>query len=198
MLGPTDSNGRITASVPEGNYYIRVTRRNPMGGTLRPLGPPESGDYTWNQARLITISANTTTDLGTKYAWLFGSAPITISGTVKNYQGVPLAGRLVRLQIGPCVEGNYEGYDGGWGEENWVDPNFCNGRSANKKIAVRRTDANGNYTIFLREPGTFYIYETSCLGDYHQDYTGNPCVGYGTGPVTVNMGEHKVVNITGL
>jgi hypothetical protein len=185
VLGPTDSNGRITASVPEGNYYIRVTRRNPMGGTVRPLGPPENGDYTWNKASTIAISTNTITDLGTKYAWLFGSAPITISGTVKTYAGVPLAGRIIKATIEPCIQA--DGYYG-------TPTNSC---GPEKHIAFHRTDANGNYTLFLREPGTFYIYESQCLGDQHQEYSGNPCIGSGTGPVTVNAGENKVVNFTG-
>ena len=185
ILGPTDSNGRVTASVPEGDYYIRVTRRNPLGTTARPLGPPENGDYTWNQAKIITISPNTTTDLGTKYAWLFGSAPLTISGTVKNYSGTPLSGRYVKATIVPCVEAD------GYLE---TPSNYC---GPEKHIALQRTDANGNYTLFLREPGTFYIYESTCLGDQHQQYSGNPCIGWGVGPVTVNLGENKVVNITG-
>ncbi len=194
ILGPTDISGRLIANgVPEGDYYIRVTRRSTIGTTQRPLGPPENGDYTWNQAKLITISTNTVTDLGTKYAWFFGSAPITISGTVKNWSGTPLAGRLVRLQDGPCIEGNYAGTD----ESQWVYQNYCSGGSANKKMAALRTDANGNYTIFLREPGTFWIYETTCLGCTGSEYTGNPYIRYGTGPVTVNMGDHITVNITG-
>jgi hypothetical protein len=185
ILGPTDANGRVTATVPEGDYYIRVTRRNPLGTALRPLGPPENGDYTWNQAKIVTISANTTTDLGTKYAWLFGSAPLTISGTVTNYLGAPLAGRIIKATIEPCIQA--DGYTG-------TVSNHC---GPEKHIALQRTDANGHYTLFLREPGTFYIYESTCLGDQHQEYSGNPCIGTGTGPVTVNMGENKVVNFTG-
>jgi hypothetical protein len=64
-------------------------------------------------------------------------------------------------------------------------------------MAIERTDANGNYTLFLRAPGTFYIYESTCLGDHHQQYSGNPCIGYGAGPITISAGEHKTVDITG-
>jgi hypothetical protein len=85
----------------------------------------------------------------------------------------------------PCIQAD------GYSE---TPSNHC---GPEKHIALERTDANGNYTLFLREPGTFYLYESSCLGDHHQQYMGNPCVGYGTGPITVNAGEQKTVNITG-
>jgi hypothetical protein len=183
IFGPTDSLGRITASVPEGTYYVRITRRNPLA--VRPLGPPEAGDYTWNQVSTITISTNTITDLGTKIAWAFGSAPVTISGTVTNYSGTPLGGRYVKATIVPCIQA--DGYIG-------TPSNQC---GPEKHLAMQRTDANGNYTLSLRYPGTFYLYESTCLGDRHVQYDGNPCVGYGTGPVTVNSGERKTVNIVG-
>ncbi|SPP99890.1 exported hypothetical protein [Candidatus Sulfobium mesophilum] len=197
ILGPSGANGTITATnIPEGDYYVRITRRNPLAA--RPLGPPEVGDYTWVQAKPITINTNTMTNLGTKVAWAFGSAPMSISGTVKSYSGTPLASRYVRLQIGPCVEGSYPTYESSDPDPSlWVDPNYCNGRSWGKKLAFQRTDASGNYTIFLREPGTYYVYESTCLGDQHQDYIGNPCIGYGAGPITINAGEQKIVNITG-
>ena len=182
ISAPSSAAGVITmTAVPEGNYYIRVTRRNPLAS--RPLGPPEPGDYMWNQTEPITVTAGTT-NLGTKYAWIFGSAPITISGTVKNGSGTPLVGRYVKATIEPCIQDGYGG----------ALTNYC---GPEKHLALQRTDANGNYTLFLRDPGTFYIYESTCLGDQHQQYSGNPCIGYGTGPVTVNMGENKVVNITG-
>jgi hypothetical protein len=188
ISAPSSATGLVTMTVPEGNYYIRVTRRN--SGGSGPLGPPENGDYTWNQAKIITISANTTTDLGTKYAWLFGSAPVTISGTVKNYLGAPLAGRIIKATIVPCIDADYSSQD----PSEWVYSNRC---GPEKHLALQRTDANGNYTLFLRDPGTFYIYESTCLGDQHQQYVGNSCIGSGTGPVTVNVGENKVVNFTG-
>jgi len=169
-------------NVPEGKYYIRVTRRNPLAA--RPLGPPEPGDYMWNQTEPITITAGTT-NLGTKYAWIFGSAPITISGIVRNGSGTPLSGRYVKATIEPCIQA-----DGYYGTET----NYC---GPEKHLALQRTDANGNYTLFLKSPGTFYVYESPCLGDKHQEYSGNGCIGYGTGPVTVKMGETKTVDIVG-
>ena len=199
ILGPSAANGTITAGgIPEGDYHVRVTRRNPLGGVTRPLGPPEKGDYTWNQARPITISTNTTTNLGIKDTWAFNT-PMTISGKVTSYvNGSPLPNRYVRLQIGQCVEGSYPTYYSEDPDESlWVDPNECNGRSLNKKLALERTDVNGNYTIVLREPGTYYVYESTCLGDQHQEYVGNPCIGFSAGPVTINAGEQKTVNIIG-
>lgn len=188
ILGPSSSNGTITASVPEGTYYIRITRRNPTA--MRPLGPPEPGDYTWNQASTITISTSTTTDLGTKIAWAFGSAPIVVSGTVKNWYGAPLAGRYVKATIVPCIQADYSSPD----PAEWRDSNRC---GPEKHLALNRTDANGNYSLVFRSPGTYYLYESTCLGDQHSQYSGNPCIGYGAGPVTVNVGEQKTVNIVG-
>jgi hypothetical protein len=186
IIGPSDSIGRISGSVPEGTYYVRITRRNPV--EIRPLGPPEAGDFTWYQVATVTISNNSVTDLGTKYAWAFGSAPIVISGSVRNtYTGAPLAGRYVKATIVPCIQGEYA-YDG-------TPSNEC---GPEKHLALQRTDANGNYKLYLREPGTFYFYQSPCLGDQHQEFSGNPCIGTYTGPVTVNMGEEKVVNITGI
>ncbi|RPI37983.1 MAG: hypothetical protein EHM54_01705 [Nitrospiraceae bacterium] len=200
ILGPSGANGTINATgIPEGNYHIRITRRNPLGGASRPLGPPEEGDYTWYQARPITISTNQMTNLGTKVAYSFGSSQMSISGTVTQYgSGAPLADRYVRLQIGQCIEGSYPTWESEDPDPSlWVETNMCNGRSWGKKLALQRTDADGKYTMFLREPGTYYIYESTCLGDYHQEYEGNPCTGYGTGPVTINAGEHKTVNFQG-
>jgi hypothetical protein len=191
ILGPSGTNGTITAGgIPEGDYYVRITRRNPLGGAVRPLGPPEEGDYTWFQVRPITISTNQTTSLGTKVAWAFGSAQMSISGTVKNWSGTPLAGRYVKATIVPCIEADYSSED----PAEWRDSNRC---GPEKHMAVERTDASGNYTLFLRAPGTFYIYESTCLGDQHDQYSGNPCIGWGAGPITVSAGEHKTVDITG-
>jgi hypothetical protein len=182
ILGPSDSSGSISASAPEGTYYIRITRRNPESVT--PLGPPREGDYTWNQTDTITITTNATLNLGTKIATYFFTPPITISGTVKSPYGVPLANRYVRAQPEPCIPA--DGYNG-------IPSNMC-GRV--KYIAKAVTDANGMYTLEMQDPGTYYMYAAPCLGDQHVQYQGNPCMGYSGGTVTVQAIDNKTVNIT--
>jgi hypothetical protein len=53
-----------SVSVPDGSYYIQITRRNTAG--LDRFGPPEAG-YSWMQTAPITISNAAATDLGIKY-----------------------------------------------------------------------------------------------------------------------------------
>lgn len=186
IFGPSDSLGRINASVPEGKYFIRLTRRGP-GTASGPLGPPEVGDYTWTDYQEITVTANTVTDLGTKYAEFF-SEPIIITGAVVNFaNGAPLAGRYVRAQTEPCITADYSSENAA----NWIDSNRC---GPVKLLAQQRTDAQGKYTLLLRDPGTYYIVQSKALGDNHQQYTGNPnTTGWGMGPITVNAGDRVVL-----
>jgi hypothetical protein len=179
IFGPSFSDGHITVSVPEGSYYIRITKRNPQSGNQNALGPPEPMDYTWFTANPITISANETTNLGIKYAEPF---PITITGTIKNYySGAPIAGRYVRAQPEPCYTDGYN--------------NNINQCGPLKFLALQRTDADGRFTIKLRDPGTYYIYQTNCLSNNWDWYTGNLCIGDLGGTVTVTSGETKTLNI---
>ena len=187
ILGPSDANGRISASVSAGTYYIRITRRKNLGSAARPLGPPEAGDYTWTQLTTVTITDGSVTDLGTKYASFFKPA-ITITGTIKDDKGNPLAGRYVRAQTDPCISASYGPYN-----PDQHGPNRC---GPVKYLALERTDANGKYLMNLKTAGTYYIYESQCLGDQHQEYVGNPvCVGTNGGTVTVNPGDNKTMNI---
>jgi hypothetical protein len=180
IFGPSSPSGVISAyTVPEGSYYIRINKRNPQSGNTNKLGPPEPTDYTWNQIAPITISANATTNLGTKYA---DALPITLTGTITNYSsGVPVAGRYVRAQTEPCYADGYS--------------NNINHCGPVKFLAFQRTGADGRYTIKLRDPGTYYIYHTNCLRDWGQEYVGNPCMGDYSGSVTVNSGETRAFNI---
>ena len=174
----SSSAGVISASVPEGSYYIRITKRDPLSGNTNKLGPPEPTDYTWSQTTPITISANATTDLGIKYA---DSLPITITGVITTISGAPVAGRYVRAQPEPCYNDGYN-----------YNVNKC---GQVKYLALQRTDVDGRFTIKLRDPGTYYIYHTGCLDDKGVQYTGNPCMGEYGGTVTVNSGETKTLNI---
>ena len=186
IYGPSDASGRINASVPEGSYFIRITKRAVAGGS-GPLGPPKAGDYTWTDYQQVTVTAGSITDLGTKYAASF-SEPITISGIIVNSTtGAPLAGRYVRAQTEPCVTADYSSQN----EAEWRDSNRC---GPVKYMAQRRTDAQGRYTLLLRDPGTYYIVESLTLGDNHQQYTGNPgSTGWAVGPITVSAGDKIVL-----
>jgi hypothetical protein len=182
IFGPSDSTGKITASVPAGSYHVRITRRNTTTSPPNPLGPPLNGDYTWMQTVPITISNNITTNLGTQNSTFFGTSN-TISGTVTNRAtGAPVPGIYVRAQLVPCILGNYTDY-----------PNRC---GPQKFAALTPTDANGKYTLQLRAPGTYYLYASQCIGDRHQTYQANPCMGIEntTDPVTVNAGDSVTVN----
>ncbi len=176
IAGPSNASGAIYVSVPEGTYNVRITKRNPQSGNTNKLGPPEIMDYTWNQINTITISTNQTTALGTIYAQYF--APITVSGTVTR-SGAPLVGEYVRLQTEPCYTDGY---------------NYNVNRCGPVKI-TQRTDANGQYTIKLRNPGTYYVYMTPCLSTTGQQYTGNPCMGNYMGSLTVQGGQKSTFNI---
>ena len=187
IFGASDSLGRINASVPEGTYYIRLTRRGQLVGPLRPLGPPEAGDYTWTDYKKITVVANTVIDLGIKYAVPF-AGPITITGAIKDSAtGAPLAGRFVRAQAEPCIEADYSS----WDPAEWVDSNRC---GEEIYLAQQQTDAQGKYTLLLKKPGTYYIVESRTLGDRHQQYSGNrSTTGWTMGPITVNTGDKIVL-----
>ena len=123
-------------NVPVGTWYIRITQRKAGGAATRPLGPPEEGDYTWSQTAPITIVAGQTLDLGTLYAVPFGSSPITITGTIKNQNGVPVAGQYVRAQTEPCIADGYN--------------NNINQCGPAKFLALKPTDANGKYTMQIK------------------------------------------------
>lgn len=178
------SNGTYSdPNVPAGTWYIRITQRKVGGGVLRPFGPPEEGDYTWSQTAPITITSGQVLDLGTLYAIPFGLSPITITGTVKNTSGVPVAGRYVRAQTVPCIEDGYN-----------YNINQC---GPVKDLALQPTDANGKYTLVLKDPGTYYIYTSPCLTTDFDEYIGNRC-GYtaaSANPVTVKIRDAKTVDM---
>lgn len=190
IFGPSNSLGQFNASVPEGTYFIRLTKRSPQSGNVGPLGPPGGGDYTWTDYQQITVATDTVTDLGTKYAFLYNK-PITVTGVIRNSNtGQPWAGRYVRAQPEPCIEADYSS----WEPSEWVDSNEC---GPVKYMAQQKTDAQGRYTLLLKEPGTYYIVTSKTLGDHHQQYSGNrSSTGWSTSPITFNAGDNLVLDMT--
>ena len=194
IYGPF-SNGNVSASVPAGTYKVRLTRRAQTPLT-RPYGPPEGNDYTWSPHTSITITNNQTKQLGTQIASTIGTSPIIITGVVKHATtGAPLPGKYVRAQLEPCIEGDFPHYYAeDWENyvDDWVIPNYCGTPAIFP--AQTKTDANGNYTILLRNPGTYYIIESNKIGDVgwtiDKEYVGNRAVtGWQAGPVTVSAGD---------
>jgi hypothetical protein len=186
ILGP--SNHANGTGVPEGQYYIRILQRKVIAGPTRPFGPPEEGDYTWVQTTPITIVANSTLDLGTKYALPFSFSPVTITGTVTSSTGTPQVGRYVRAQTEPCIA-----------PLNCTDTGceqYGNECGPTKFLAQQPTDAAGKYTLLLADPGTYYIYTSPCLMHGHNQNDSTRCwYTAAPGSVTVIRGDTKTVNM---
>lgn len=184
LSGSLGTGSYLFTAVPEGTWYIRINQRMTRPQTSAgALGPPEAGDLTWMQTAPITIVAGQTLDLGTLYAYPFAPAPITITGTVKNASGAPLAGRYVRAQTVPCLDDGYN-----------YNINQC---GPVKDLALQPTDANGRYTLLLRDPGTYYIYTSPCISADHNEFSGNVCnyTPASTNPVVVKIRDTKTVDI---
>jgi hypothetical protein len=181
------SGGLYRISVPEGRWFMRMTQRADPAkqSTYWSKGPPQAGDLTWMQTAPVTIVAGQTLNLGTLYAYPFGSAPITITGTVRSSSGAPLAGRYVRAQTVPCIS---DGFD-----------NNINQCGPVKDLALNPTDANGKYTLVLRDPGTYYLYTSPCLTNKFYSYVGNACVytPAPNNPIVVKIRDNIVVNMVG-
>lgn len=178
------TDGVYTKNFPAGTYYIRITQRKNVGGTtsFNRLGPPQVGDYTWFQTTPITITAGQTLDLGTKYANIYSASPVTITGTVRSQKGLPVAGHFVRAQTEPCYEDGWSG-----------NINSCGPK---KFLALQPTDANGQFTLYLRDPGTYYLYTSPCLTTEYFEFSGNRCqyTPALAGPMTVRSGDKKTTD----
>jgi hypothetical protein len=186
--------GNYQVAMPEGTWYVRInqradaTKRNVKGAK----GPPKAGDLTWTSAVPMTIKAGQVVDLGTIYASPFNGSQTTLTGTVKNASGVPLAGYYVRVQTEPCIYNTNCGYNG----------TYCEG-STNQcgpaKYISLATEASGSFSVRLRDAGTYYLYATTCFPDGNPGCNGfcaPDCVGYAyPTAITVQKGDIKTVNI---
>ncbi len=157
ILGPSDATGHISVSAPNGNWYVRITKRASYPSTY---GPPYPGDYTWNYAGsspTITVTTNGVVALGAVNATIYGQE-VTISGTVKGASGKVLSGWSVKAATVPCESGN------------WAYAHSFNECGTSKHPAL--TDSNGNYTIKIENTGTYYVYASPNLNFANTNYPG--------------------------
>ena len=174
IYGPSNSNGIISASVPEGTYYVRITKRGTSSPWSTYLGPPNAGDYDWVETDppTITLTTSGTVNLGTVNTALYAQHS-TISGAITFPGMKPAADVFVKATTVQCTQSNQCG------------PN----------VYPAWTDSNGNYTITV-PPGTYYVYATKNAGPltYSEVPGGAPY----NGPVTVTSGQNLTgINISG-
>ncbi len=187
ILGPTDANGNLSVSVPDGIYRIRIIRRAPLTAvpaSWQEYGPPRPGDYTWHlagNAPSLTVTDGSVTSLGTVYAHLFSPA-VTISGTVTGAtSGAPLAGWFVKATAEPCTSHRLSPRSNQCGSTVYAAASTSLGTAVNTVYSPQYpaelpTDSNGNYTIDLPATGTYYVYacpsSTGCSGEGYELYPG--------------------------
>ncbi|MDA8171443.1 MAG: hypothetical protein M0Z48_06400 [Nitrospiraceae bacterium] len=147
-------NGYVSISVPAGTYYVRIIRRVT---SVSWQSPPFSGDYTWFYPGSITVTTNGVVNLGTVNTTVYGQ-DVTISGTVKGASGKVLAGWAVKATTAPCESGN------------WSYAHSFNECGPARYPAF--TDASGNYTITLKNTGTYYVYASPNLNFSNTSYPG--------------------------
>ena len=163
IYGPSDASGNISVSVAAGVYYVRVIKRATAcpytycSGNYGLLGPPYTGDYIWHSTGTVSVPASSAVSLGAVNADIYGR-PVTITGTVKGASGKVLAGWAVKAATVPCESGN------------WSYAHSFNECGAAKYPAF--TDANGNYTITIKDAGTYYVYASPALNFANAGYPG--------------------------
>ncbi len=210
VLGPSDSNGNFSVNnVPAGTYRVRITRRAPLTASIPTLaqayGPPRTGDYTWYDAgSTITVTNGSVTSLGSVYATIFapGAAPITVPGKVTSGRS-PASGWFVMATTAPCKDSTTDCGGAGCWSGRYDACNGGAGGSAVRYPAQQLTDSNGNYTIKLANPGTYYIYAMPSPGaTAGSEVPASTCsnwvtvwdsIGYWNCPTSVSTGQ----NITG-
>ena len=194
ILGPSDSNGNFNVSVPDGQYRVMLIQK---AQASIPQGPPLNGDYIWRYAGYITVASGSTVDLGTVYARVF-AAPATIKGTVIRFgNNTPEVKFFVFATKEPCPYTRQRPQDSGAPEYN------CS--PLVKYPAVGPTDSNGNYTLQIKDPGTYYVYASPNPGQRgyaHHAAGPKPCgpinyydnsVAY-VNPITVTAGGTFTMN----
>jgi len=177
-----DTNGRFTAELMEGSYYMGAMRKA-SGGLF---GPPADGDLFFisqdeqGKPRLHTVKKQETRDLGILGATPFRRSQLakegttSVEGTVKDASGRPVEGVLVFAFVTQSMVGR---------------PFFVSDK----------TDAEGRYLMRVNEGGKYFLRVRDNYGG------GPPAAGERMGvygerePVTLKTGEHlKGIDITAM
>lgn len=135
-LASTGEDGSFSLQLPEGTYYLMITKG-------RTVGPPEEGDLIHppldgREPRQYVVKAGETTDIGViseivpfKKSWA-AKGPTGIQGVVMDKNGTPVEGKLVLASSFASVE---------------------------KQVFMsdRRTGRDGTFVLRVAEGGQYYV-----------------------------------------
>lgn len=139
LSSPTDAQGNYSLTVPPGTYYV-VARKRITG---QPTGPLSPGDFYSEHQRIVAKVVEgriSVVDLGV----VAMKAPMFFKKEVQRESNTGIHGRLIDRDGKPVPGGFAMAYS---------DPEL-------KRLpdyASTLTDAEGRFTIYLPESGTFYL-----------------------------------------
>lgn len=174
ISSPTDSEGRYTVTVPPGTYYV-VARKRITGQATGPLAP---GDFYSEHQRIVTqviagkLSLVDLPVTGMRAPMFFKKE------VVERESDTGIRGRLLDAAGNPVPGGFAMAYS---------DPEM-------KRLpdyASTLSDADGHFTIYLTNPGTFYLAARIHAWDMPQPGEPYGVLGGKEAPtaVTVNKGK---------
>lgn len=168
-----DKDGRFSANIPVGKYYLSAGRDREKTGN--PTGPPQHGDFFLisqdknGNPKLHTVKKGKQVDLGILEAAPFSRAALAeekvvtaVEGIVSGEDGKPVAGLLVYAYVAS------EKPDfAGWPPRR-VGPVFVSDRTGQDGEYRLRVSAGGSYNLKVREKygrGPFREGELINIGD---------------------------------
>lgn len=139
LSSPTDEHGRYSLSVPAGTYYV-VARKRITG---QATGPLATGDYYSEHQRIVTkvvAGRISVVDLGV----IAMKAPMFFKKEVTRESDTGIRGRLIDRNGKPVPGGFAMAYSD---QTMKRLPDF----------ASTLSDADGQFTIYLPDAGTYYL-----------------------------------------
>lgn len=139
---PLDSQGRFTARLPVGDWYVGAVKR----GESREIGPPREGDYFFmgrdenGKARRFSVLHDQRTEMGVLHEAVPFDRSLTavregttgMEGVVLDRDGKPVAGVIVFAFASPTTAGR---------------PLFVS----------ERTGTDGRFLLRVADEGTYYL-----------------------------------------